>query len=181
MEMKSATTTVFLGLCAHLCVAAMPAPVVKPRPKTAAIENDPFYQTGMSVYAAGMPDKSLDFFSEALRRHPNDPVALSAVSRVKTELAAAPAPEFARPEAEPSFIQAFSDTFDAFVLVDVARALNFDDTLGDGESRVGTLAALSGRVAQLFQEQRFAREHDRPFPKERELRALVRRMPAIVA
>jgi hypothetical protein len=136
----------------------------------------------MSVYAAGMPDKALDFFREALHRHPKDPIALAAISRVKTELAAAPAsaPESAPQEAELSLIHAASDALDEFVLVDVPRALNFDDTLGDGESRVGTLAALSGRVAQLFQERRFALEHDRPFRKDRELRALVRRMPVVV-
>jgi hypothetical protein len=181
MRITAARVGVFIVICGLLEAAAWAAPGSKSPSRPSPTEEDPFYKVGMSLYAAGDAAKALDCFRIALRERPRDPLVRAAVRRVEAELDAARPPLIARASAQPSWLDEMSEAFDELVLVDIPQVVNFDDTLGDGESAVGTLAALNARVAQLLNEQKFALEHDRPFRKERELRSLVRRLPAVMA
>lgn len=133
------------------------------------VDADPAYQRGLRLYAAGRLPQARDAFRLALKRHPHERAAQSAVRRVETELTyRIPSSEEAE---EPSW-------FDSLVLDDVPAFLNFDDSIGDSLTAEGASQARGGRVSQLLAERKLAAERGRSFTKERELRALIRRATA---
>jgi hypothetical protein len=188
MHIKRSGLAVVFGL-ASLASVASSAPAISAPPAPASrqaassVEEDPLYQTGLSLYAAGNPVQALDSFRAALRRNANDPLAQSAVSRLEAELYGSHSAlvTFDEAPAEPTMIAKASAEFDQLVLVHIPHAMNFNDTLGNGLASIGTLSALNGRVIQLLKEKQVALRHSRPFRKEGELLGLVRRMPAVAA
>lgn len=176
---RTGTSALVLGLCAVLGTSALAVPPRRTRSRPTSVQADARYQAGMALYAAGDPLTALKSFRAALREDPEDPYVRAAVRRIEAELAAASAPSSAPPPPETSMLEAAADAFDALCLVAIPRAVNFDDSVGGAQDVEGTLAALNGRVAQLLQERRYASEHDLPFRKDRELRALVRRIPSV--
>jgi hypothetical protein len=168
---------IFIGWTALLTAAGAASPTRPSLPKShKTIESDDYYQRGMDLYAAGKTPQALGAFRVALRRHPEDQAAQTAVRRLEVELAYKPTATHAGDNysAEPSWL-------DEFVLADMPWLINFNQSLGDSMSASGTLIACNGRVAQLLAERRLAMAQERPFLKEKELRALVRRLPAITA
>jgi hypothetical protein len=181
MRKPPARSALIIGFCVLACGMAAAAPKSGHAPPSASIDDDLFYQAGVKQYAAGQRDKALGSFRVALRHHPGNRLMISTIRRVEGEVGQPPAVEFRREALEASWFDQTSDAFDEFLLVDVSNAMNFDDSLGDAESSVGTLEALNGRVAQLQKEQEFALRHGQAFLKEREMRSLVRRMPTVAA
>jgi hypothetical protein len=174
-------SALLIGLCILLCSIAAAASKKSRSSEMTSINDDPFYQTGIKLYAAGQRAKALGAFRVALSHHPGDRLALAAVRRVQGELVQASPFEFAPKALENSLLDRASDAFDKLMLVDISWVVNFDDSVGNDLSNVGTLQAVNGRVAQLIKEQQFSLEHARPFLKDREMRSLVRRMPTIAA
>jgi hypothetical protein len=133
------------------------------------------YQAGMDDYARGDLDAALASFRAALVQEPENRPATAAAHRMEFEIAARDAAHDADDRAArlspPS-------AFDRFCLVTVPRWFYFERTIGDGLANVGTMHALNARVAQLLAERKIAFARKRPFKKELQLRALVRRMPA---
>ena len=150
------------------------------------------YQHGVQLYADGKPPQALAIFKKIVRKNPKNQYARAAIARVESEigLKKQPAPDIAasaklKPgpaEAEiPRYwTERVSEKVDDFLIVNLPRSLNFNHTLGDFITGVGTLQAVQGRVNQLLAERKFALAKNRPFSKEKELRALVRRMPAFL-
>jgi hypothetical protein len=136
------------------------------------IENDTYYLGGLSLYAHGETKQALAAFRDALARHPNDPKALAAVRRLEVELAG-------QKPSSPKRRRRLALVVDRTWLDHSFWWVRFGRTLGDAESAQGSLTALQGKVKQLLAERRRAFALRRRFSKERELRALVRRMPAM--
>lgn len=172
---KAAKELIFLACTALLAAGAGATPTRTSHPKRhKTAESDDYYQKGLNLYAAGKTPQALGAFRVALRRHPEDQSAQAAVQRLEVELAYAPVASSAKASVEPSWI-------DDFVLADMPWLINFNDSIGDSVNASGALNACNGRVAQLLAERKIALAQERPFGKERELRALVRRLPAITA
>ncbi|MFI5349079.1 MAG: hypothetical protein ACHQ2Z_06020 [Elusimicrobiota bacterium] len=170
-----------IGFLVLLCDLSAAAPKKSHGPPPLSIEDDTAYQTGIKQYARGRRDLALGSFRLALRRHPGNRLALTTIRRVEGELGAAPAVDFSPEEPTASWLDSASASFDEFVLVDIPRAVNFNESVGDDVSDVGTLEALNGRVAQLMKERECAWRHGRRFSKDQEMRCLLRRIPAIAA
>ena len=181
MRESRARTAILFGFCALLCRFTAAAQKRRHAPSAPTIEDDRYYKAGISLYAAGQRQQALGSFRIALHHHPRNTLVLTAIRRVEGELGAAPPVEYASEAPSASWFDAASDSFDEFMLVDVPRAVNFEDSLGDCASDVGTLEALNGRVAQLMKERECALKHGCRFRKDREMRSLIRRMPTIVA
>lgn len=139
-------------------------------------ESARFYQEGMDYYTGGDLDAALASFRKALRLEPGNRSALAAVRRLESEIANRPAAA-RRPASEPTRRPAPVGALDRFFLVSLPRWYYFERTLGDGLRDVGTLVALNARVVQLMGEREIALAHNRPFRKESQLRALLRRAP----
>lgn len=129
----------------------------------------------MTRYAAGDRDAALVFFRRALRESPGNRSALTAVRRLESETAAPPAA--VRPPVESASPPSSAGRVEAFLLGTLPRWFNFERTVGNGLSDVGTLNALNARVVQLLGERRFALAQNRAFRNERQLRELLRRAP----
>jgi len=173
---KTAVGAAFaLGFCALLC---SPAAALDRRPSRVSLspEAERHYQAGMQFYVAGSKDQALSSFRQALRLSPQDPSARAAVNRLEVELMSPPPtrPEQARPD------ELGEDPVEVFA-AQVVDFVRFEETLGDARSKTGTLEAMQGRVAQLLAERKRAKSKGLAFAKERELRAMVRRLPAVLA
>ena len=150
---------------------ARASPGVTPRAKRPA----KLYQKGAQAYAQGDLNGALAAYEELQRADPGDRTAALSIGRIKMELAARQATPARAVPAAAAHRQA--DDLDDIILQDLAVWFNFERTLGDVRSDLGTLQARNGKVAQLMAERRLAISRDRGFPKERELRALIRRLP----
>ncbi|MCX5795375.1 MAG: hypothetical protein NTY77_07780 [Elusimicrobia bacterium] len=133
------------------------------------------YQKGARAYAQGDLDAALAAYREVLKEDPEDPTAELAVGRIEMELAARRAAA-ARAAAAGDLHRQAAD-LDSLVLDHLYDWFFFERTLGDAQADLGTLQARSGMVAQFMAERRLALSRAGRFPKERELRALVRRLP----
>ena len=178
---KLAKSLHFIALFSFFSFPVFAAPHSRASRASASNGDDPDYQAGVAFYAAGQTYSAIDSFRTALRHQPDNRLARAALRRLEVEIGSAPAVEFGHPTPESSRLDRISRAFDQWVLIDIPRALNFNDTLGDDLSADGTLAAMNGRAAQLLIERKIAAKHDRMFLKDRELRSLVRRMPAVSA
>jgi len=134
------------------------------------------YQAGLDSYTGGDLAAALASFREVLRLEPNNRSALAAVRRLEREATAAQSAP--RPKSEHVRRRPRAWALDHFFLVSLPRWFYFERTLGDGLSDVGTLTALNARVVQLMSERKVSLARNRPFRKERQLRALLRRAPA---
>jgi len=162
-----------LGLCALLCPPASALERSTSRSQVSP-EAERHYQAGMKFYVAGAKDRALASFRQALRLAPRDPSARAAVNRLEVELMSPTRPEPARPE------ELGEDPVEVFA-AQVVGFVMFEETLGEARSKTGTLEAMQGRVAQLLAERKRAKSKGLAFAKERELRAMVRRLPAVLA
>ena len=139
------------------------------------------YQQGLSAYAQGHRALALASFKESLRLNPKSPSARAAVMRIELEAAQADSARSVPTAAPKSAVASSEGTLDDLLLRQVPRYFRFERTVGDARADQGTLAAMQGRVAQMLSERRHARVRGRSFDKERELRELVRRLPAVLA
>lgn len=166
----------FLALAAENSPRASAAPQKRPAPELEEAERR--YEIGVGLYAGGRPAAALAEFKASLNLRPNHAATRAAVLRLESETAAIPPPAAAsRPSTDDPTRR--GEALDRLFLVSIPRWINFDKTVGDALSRVGTVAALNGRVAQLLAERRLALARKRPFPKDKQLRALLRRVPAL--
>lgn len=155
-------------------VALCAAPAGARRARTGA---DP-YQRGLELYSHGRLREALSQFEEALRREPDNVLARNAARHIERDLLAERAgfgPEASAPRRE-----TWSERLDDWLL-DAGRWARFEAVLGDRLSGLGGLRAAQGRVRQLLAERRLARALHRRFRRDNELRAMVRRLPAMTA
>lgn len=143
-------------------------------PADESVESARLYQAGMDSYTRGDLDAAQASFREALRLEPSSRSALAAVRRLESELSSRPAVA-RRLAPAPARRPESAGGLDRFFLVSLPRWFYFERTLGDGLRDVGTLAALNARVVQLMGEREIALARNRPFRKDRLLRALLRR------
>lgn len=127
------------------------------------------------LYAEGHVKEALAAYRRRLARNPDDRTAQLAVARIQAELARRHAQALPR---TPRRAAEEEKTW----LSRAAAWVHFDRTLGGLLFRLGTQEAMRGRVEQLLAEQRTAKAKRRMFhrDKELELRALVRRLPAVL-
>jgi hypothetical protein len=149
-----------------LCGAAQAKP--RPRKPLSAVDK------GTKLYAEGKLPQALAIFRGALRRDPDNEAARKAVARIELELSRAHRPGYSADRDD------WLDDLDQALVEGVPRVVNFEDTVGDALGRVGDLEAGQGRVRQLLAERAFALKRGKRFSKDNELRAAVRRLPAIV-
>lgn len=133
------------------------------------------YQKGVSAYAQGHHALALSAFRESLRLDPRNLSARAAVQRIALEASQPDSARSTTPSAPGS-----EGALDDFLLRQVPRYFRFERTVGDARADQGTLDAMQGRVAQLMGERRLALSHRGVFVKDRELRALVRRLPLVL-
>ncbi|MFA6004514.1 MAG: hypothetical protein WC881_10650, partial [Elusimicrobiota bacterium] len=119
----------------------------------------PLYQKGTELYAKGDLRGAQIMYLALLRKDPENRPARIAVKRIAMELRDAQDPP-AIP-AELSWLAEASEAIDDFLVEGVPRVINFDATLGDAFSRVGTMGAHRGRVDQLLAERRLALDQGR--------------------
>jgi len=127
------------------------------------------YQKGAQLYAQGDLRGALAAYRDLLQASPGNRTALLSIARIEMELTNQRQAPRAAPHPE-------SSGFDDFILNDLAQWVQFDRSLGDAQDKLGTMAARNGELKQLLAERRVAFNEDRKFLKERELRALVRRL-----
>lgn len=161
------------ALC--LALASVSAGPVAAR-SSASSEEARLYHAGVDAYAAGDVPAALDFFRAVLKLDPEHAPALSAVRRLEHERSSPVPPR--PPSRGPAHPSDEERAVDRFFLVLLPRWFYFERTLGDSLSEVGTLSAINARVVQLLGEKKLAIAENRPFKKERQLRALLRRAPA---
>lgn len=169
----------FLALLLVLAgLPAVQAAAENPRtvPSTDA-ESVRLYQSGLDDYARGDSGAALASFRKALRLSPKNASALAAVHRLESEAAYR---RLSAPRGHGGPAPATASRLERFLLVSVPRWFYFERTLGDGLRDVGTLTALNASVVQLLGERKVALAHNRPFRKERRLRELLRRAPAVM-
>jgi hypothetical protein len=136
------------------------------------------YEKALQLYSDGKLREAQAAFASLARDYPNHEAARTAVVRIQNEL---------DPDGPMAWVHSPSvheessleDAFDNFLLDSIPRCLRFERTLGDARARVGTLQACQGRIDQLLAERRLARKLKRTFRRDKELRALVRRMPSL--
>lgn len=140
--------------------------------------SQPRYERALRLYTDGRLREAQRAFAAIARDYPDHKAARTAVVRIQYELdqdeplVFSPAPAARE--------RGLAEGMDELLLGSLPAYLRFERTLGDARTRAGTLRACQGRVEQLLAERRWARSRKAPFRKERELRAMVRRMPAMV-
>lgn len=133
------------------------------------------YHRGVALYSQGRLAQALAVFRDVEAREPGDRPARLAARRVARELASVRRAPRLPPAARPAQSQSALDD----LLLRAAAWFDFDRLVGDRLSGAGALAAACGRVRQLLAERRLALSRHRPFARERELRAMIRRLPVV--
>ncbi|OFX11209.1 MAG: hypothetical protein A2516_00065 [Alphaproteobacteria bacterium RIFOXYD12_FULL_60_8] len=116
-----------------------------------------------------------------MRLDPKDLSARAAIQRIALEAAQSGSTLSSPAQPHRSALASLEEKTDDFLLRQVPRYFRFERTVGDARANQGTLQAMQGRVAQLMSERRLALAQRSAFAKEQELRALVRRLPLVLA